>query len=546
MITSGMIKSTKNQIALISDSLVSCVLSPDTKTDKLAYYHHDSERKNFIIYIYLFKLLINDNEYLSIKYNNYLHTIKNKTNAELDKITNIKADNEIDLILKIKDKIYKEPYYYNIEKNEIHFKDKTYFDASWLITIISLLLDNRTSNISKDIKICYTIPSKNTKKLVYKEDKQDFLKKFTHYTINIKYNDKTKELKENSILIVKNAAINYLKHLKQYEHGLESDESYKIFYNLLKTECRKQGFELEEIKNNLLDIDDKILDKINSYIDDNFYKYNASKQIHIIENIIWQSSNDLTLLEYMNNSIDSLVDLLSVLRINKHQTYEELKYYNNLKDIPILLILITSKFLLTYLNSVDDTNYNLLDLSKIKPEYMSNICNNEELELKNKIKKLNVEVLASKKEIDKLKEERKYLNKESLGDDKYQKELERIVSNINRISIVISSNNHKISDLTKLYDNIIKEREEKYKNASTYSYNRSIIRHICNSINGCNFYMKTNIHKNLLDNIIVFEDYEKTENSFYLEVTFKELFDICNPSLLNGTIDQNDLPKLSE
>ena len=248
----------------------------------------------------------------------------------------------------------------------------------------------------------------------------------------------------------------------------------------------------------------------------------------------------------MNNSIDSLVDLLSVLRINKHQTYEELKYYNNLKDIPILLILITSKFLLTYLNSVDDTNYNLLDLSKIKPEYMSNICNNEELELKNKIKKLNVEVLASKKEIDKLKEERKYLNKESLGDDKYQKELERIVSNINRISIVISSNNHKISDLTKLYDNIIKEREEKYKNASTYSYNRSIIRHICNSINGCNFYMKTNIHKNLLDNIIVFEDYEKTENSFYLEVTFKELFDICNPSLLNGTIDQNDLPKLSE
>ena len=55
MITSGMIKSTKNQIALIIDSLVSCVLNPDTKTEKLAYYHHSSERQNFIVYLYLFK-----------------------------------------------------------------------------------------------------------------------------------------------------------------------------------------------------------------------------------------------------------------------------------------------------------------------------------------------------------------------------------------------------------------------------------------------------------------------------------------------------------
>lgn len=544
MITSGMIKSTKNQIALIIDSLVSCVLNPDTKTEKLAYYHHSSERQNFIVYLYLFKLLINDNEYLKDKYNNYLSNKEVSNKKNLNVITNINEENELDLILSIKNKLYNEPYYYDLEKNQIVFKDNYYIEVNWLITIISLILDNKSSNISKDIKICYTIPNKNTKKLNYKEDIKEFLKSFTHYTINIKYNDKTKELKDNSILLVKNAAINYLKHLKQFEHGLETEESYQIFYNLLRTECRKQGFELEETKTNLLN-ELKTIEIIDSYINDDFYKYNTSKQIHIIENIIWQSSNDQTLLEYINNSLDSLVELISVLRINKHQTYEELKYCNNLKDIPILLILIVSKFLLTYLNSIDDINYNLLDLSNIKPEYMSSIYNSDELELKQKIKKLNVEVLASKKEIDKLKKERTDLNKETIGEDKYQKELERIVSNINRYSIIISSNNHKISDLTKIYDDIIKEREEKYKNATKYLNNKSVIRHICNSIIGCNFYIKTNNQRNVLENIVIFEDYEKTENSFYLEVTFKELLKICNPSLLNGIIDQSDMPKLN-
>ena len=99
---------------------------------------------------------------------------------------------------------------------------------------------------NKQINICYAISTKSLTKLEYPEDIDDFLSKYTYYNIKIKQVDKTKSLKENSILTLKNAAINYLKHLKQFKHGLESADSYKIFYNLLKSECHKQGFELTE------------------------------------------------------------------------------------------------------------------------------------------------------------------------------------------------------------------------------------------------------------------------------------------------------------
>ena len=49
----------------------------------------------------------------------------------------------------------------------------------------------------------------------------------------------------------------------------------------------------------------------------------------------------------------------------------------------------------------------------------------------------------------------------------------------------------------------------------------------------------------IFNNIIIFEDYEKTDNSFYLEITFKDLLKISNQYLLNGIADQSDLPKLA-
>ena len=57
--------------------------------------------------------------------------------------------------------------------------------------------------------------------------------------------------------------------------------------------------------------------------------------------------------------------------------------------------------------------------------------------------------------------------------------------------------------------------------------------------------MKTNNNSSLMNNIIIFEDFERTENSFYLEISFKELLKISNPYLINSITEQEDLPKLA-
>ena len=280
-------------------------------------------------------------------------------------------------------------------------------------------------------------------------------------------------------------------------------------------------------------------------MDDEFYNQQLSKQVHIIENIVWQSSNDLTLLEHMNTSIDSLIDMITLMRIEPKKTYEEVKNKHYINDIKILLILITNQFLLTYLNDYDEIDYSLIDLKNIKPKYMNSICMNKEQEIKARMKSYNMELESAKKSLEKHKLERSELNKEVLGTEKYQKELERCVSKINRESIVIARINSNISALSKEYEELKKNQIEKYRNIDLYNYNHSIIRHICNSILGCSFYLKTNNTASLFNNIIIFEDYEKTDNSFYLEVTFKELLKISSLYLLNGIIDQSDLPKLA-
>ena len=152
---------------------------------------------------------------------------------------------------------------------------------------------------------------------------------------------------------------------------------------------------------------------------------------------------------------------------------------------------------------------------------------------------------SAKTSLEEYNTERAALNKEELGPDKYQKELEKCVSKINRESIIIARLNSNMSSLSREYEELKKQLVEKYRNAELYNYNHSIIRHICNSILGCSYYMKTNNVESLFNNIIIFEDFEKTDNSFYLEVTFKELLKISNHYLLNGIMDQSDLPKLA-
>jgi hypothetical protein len=151
----------------------------------------------------------------------------------------------------------------------------------------------------------------------------------------------------------------------------------------------------------------------------------------------------------------------------------------------------------------------------------------------------------AKSKLEEYKVERANLNKEELGQDKYQKELERCVSSINRESIVIARLNSNISSLSRKYEELKKDQLDKYRNLDLYNYNRSTIKHICNSIIGCNYYLKTSNTTSILSNIIIFEDYEKTDNSFYLEVSFKELLKISSKSVINGILDLNDLPKLA-
>lgn len=536
-------KTIPEQISLIINSLIDIFKNPKSLIKDNPYFYHTLYKNQFIIHLYLFKLIINDKEYIEHKYNEYITKYPKKIYYKIYGITNIEYNKELDLIVKIKEKLTLDSYTYDENRNRIIFKDNTYVDARWLLTFISMILDNAKKDENKEINICYTIPNRDIKKV--KEDNiEDFLKEFTYYNIKVKHIDTTKPVRENHILIVKNAAINYLKHLKQYRHGLETSESYLIFYNLLKRECQKEGFELQETETNLLDINPRELAKIEVLFNEDYYNLPLSKQVQIIENTIWQKSNDITLLENINSSIDSIIDFLTIIRLENNQTFEDINQKYEINFIPIIMILSINLFLVTYLNK-DSFDYSLLDFDNAKPKYMNNICENEEQELKSKLKKLNLELQSVKKDLEEYKVERNVLNTNELPPDKYQKELERCVGNINRASIQIGRLNSKIASLSKEYEVIRKELETKYHNVDLYNYNSSIIKHIINSILSCAFYLKTNNTSSVFNNVIIFEDYEKTENSFYLELTFKELLKISNQNILNGLLEQQDLPKLA-
>lgn len=542
MINTETFSNMKIQINMIIDSLVELIKNPSKLIKKISFITHDEERKEFLIYTYLFKLIINDNDYLSQKYYTYLNKYPNIKPINLENITNIKANNDLELLLTIKEKVLSMPYKYDKTTNNISFNDNTYIDCNYFLTLIILILDNSQKNsINNEINICYTIPSKDLKKIDDRDKIHTFLHNFTFYSLNIKHVDQTKKIKDKTIIILKNAAINYLKHLKQYKHGLENSDSYQIFYNLLKNECLKQGFTLTEQECPLTDLKNTILIKVEEIIDNEFITLPLRKQTSIIENIIWQSSNDVTLLEYMNNNIDNLLDLFTILENNLDNDYEYIKDENNINTIDILLVLLSSKFLLTHEFNYEKIDYSLMNLTNIKPKYMSRICSIEEQDLKNKIRRIEIEIELTKNKLDKLKKERSTLNS---NDENYKKHLELCVGNINTASIKIARLNSEYAAYLRQYDELQKETENNYKNATIFNTNYSIIKHICNSIKGCSFYLKTSNNSSLFNNIVVFEDYEKTDNSFYLEISFKDLLKISSPQGVNALIEQNDLPKL--
>lgn len=554
MEVSSIQKKSKKNISFIIDVIIKLINNQDLLFEDTEYYYNHAGRQSYLYYLYLLKLIINSNEYIAYKYKQYLLQIKRKLNEKtsigeipITKITNIDSKNVLDLIRKVKKNLLTSSFSLDLNKNQLSFNDE-WIDLPWLCSFIALILDNPHPNKThRDITICYTIPKRDVKKINSPDDLIEFLSHFIFFSIKVKYTDKTKEVKENNILIIKNAAINYLKHFKKYKYGLESEELYLVFYKLLKNECTKQGFVLEEEADKLTNVNVKYLKHISKCLPTNFYDYQLSKQVHIIENIIWQLTNDLTMLEYINSYFDSTLQFLTNAKIKQPKlTYNKLKKINNFQDIRILLILIIQKFSLQYLFNPEEIDYSLLDLTAFKPEYMNRICEEKEEKLKNQIKDLELEINSHKMAIDKCKHTRQNLNKYKLGPTQYQEELEKCVGEMNRASINIATLNSTMASLKKEYETLKKKHEEKYKNIELYNYNHSIIRHICNSISGCNFYLKTNNNNELMENIIIFEDYKKSDNTFYLEITFKELIKISNTSVITSIEEQIDLPKLAK
>ena len=530
------------KITKLIDALVEILQNKDNLLQDYQYNYQTSNVYLLLIHLYFYKLAVTDKELLKTKYNKYKNKFISKKEINLSKITNIKAENELDLLLKIKEKSFDYSYNHN---GAIVFIDNSWIDSKWLLPFLCMILEDKKES-QKEINICYAFPSRDIEKLTSKDDELFFLSHFTYYNIKVKHIDKTKPVQDNTIVLLKNAAINYLKHLKQYHHGLEPKESYLTFYNVLKNECSKQGFELIEQKMNLIKADESVLNITKEHIDPLFINKSLSKQISIIENIIWKSSNSITLLDYVGESITNLINFISLLKLeSKKQTYRELSNRRQIQEINILLMLIINRYIITYLDNDEDIDYSVLDLKGLNPKYMNYLSNGDEQDIKNQIKAYDTEIIGIKNEIETYKEQRSTLDKEKLG-DKFLSELERCVSNINRLSILIGRINSKTAELNRQLEDIKKNKKEKYRNIDTYYYNNSIIRHICNSIITCNFYLKTNNKTKLMDNIVVFEDYDNTTKTFYLEITFKELLRLSKQYSITDILEQIELPKLSE
>ena len=539
-------KTNNNSIKTIIDTLIDIIDNNDTLIEKTNYYYHNNEKIEFLLSVYLFKLLLNSKDNIIEKEQLYINKIKEKLNnrsnigdLSIRKITNINAKNEIELLLYLRELIYNYKYYYNKEDNKIYFENNDYIDSKWLLHILVLYFDNN-KELPKEMIISYTMPKKNIEKCsnIYELDK--YFKQFDYYRIKISSKD---GIKENNRLILRNATNNYLKHLKKYKLGLESEESYLIFYNLIKNECHKNGYNLEEEIRVLSELDEHNLRRIKSFMTETFTRFDTNKQVLTIDNIIWKMNNDITLLDTNNASIDYLIELIELLHNKDNKmSYSKLKLSNNLHDIQILESLIIMKLLNTYLHN-DTVNYNILNLYSINPDYMTPVPNEEVEQIKRQIKDLERELNNKNNELDEYKFERQSISKDTLNEFNYKNSLEACIGNINRVSITINNLKNNIDNLYMEYKKAYQKQQDNQK-TNNYDRNYSIIRHIINSIMNSSYYLKTKNNNNLLENIIIFEDYTDTDNAFYLETTFKDLLNICKSNEKETLDELSDLPKL--
>ena len=93
---------TKQQVSLVINSLIEMIKNPKKQVSECLYFYHEKERKVFSIFLYLFKLMVNDQSYLEYRYEDYLNKYDHK-DFNLPDVTNIKIQrNEITRQIKIR------------------------------------------------------------------------------------------------------------------------------------------------------------------------------------------------------------------------------------------------------------------------------------------------------------------------------------------------------------------------------------------------------------------------------------------------------------
>ena len=102
MQTESLIQKNKEKVSLIINSIIDMIKNPELIINSSAYFYRHNEKNTFIVYIYLFKLLINTDEYLEHKYNKYIKRFPVLSPYNLYLISNIDATDSLDLLLKIK------------------------------------------------------------------------------------------------------------------------------------------------------------------------------------------------------------------------------------------------------------------------------------------------------------------------------------------------------------------------------------------------------------------------------------------------------------
>ena len=147
-------KHTNNKF-LIIDALISVITKGDMLVNNTSYYYHNDELQEFIISLYLLKLLINDTEYLEKKRSDYLDIVKgrlsygsNIKNLTISNITNIEAVDEISLVLEIKNENI------SLKKENQILKEKVKKLESYIPYLEEFKKKNKQIN-SKENPICH-------------------------------------------------------------------------------------------------------------------------------------------------------------------------------------------------------------------------------------------------------------------------------------------------------------------------------------------------------------------------------------------------------